>query len=381
VNSASRWIAKNIAIVAEIVWYAVAVARRIVANTVLLARGTLNVLAVIAVVGRVTIARAPWIARALIIAWSSAVAVNIATMSEPSRFANTNAIRIAFAVRTTRAAVAINAAIIAKVIVVAVTIARRAVASSMRGTIIRTGLQLTELAVESWVTHARAVWVAKTCIRTVGHCIAEDCTVGAKVVEVAITLADLVTSAVTVARGIITIHLALISVPALRAHALAISVAFTMHTARLSSITVFVALRAVIVLVADAVPGLRIARRMRGTSAARLVLATGTKIALVAVARAVRIASASDWTVWNWITVNVAYRSIIIKVADTSTGFRTRTMIRTGLGLAIFVAFSAEIVWRALALGANGVTNPVRSTFFLLAVLIGVSIFVAIFWS
>lgn len=70
-------------------------------------------------------------------------------MSEPSRFANTNTIRIAFAVHTTRAAVAINAAIIAKVIVVAVTIARRAVASSMRGTIIRTGLQLTELAVES----------------------------------------------------------------------------------------------------------------------------------------------------------------------------------------------------------------------------------------
>jgi hypothetical protein len=80
VSSASRWIAKNIAIVAEIVWYAVAVARRIVANTVLLARGTLNVLAVIAVVGRVTITRAPWIARALTIAWSSAVAVNIATL-------------------------------------------------------------------------------------------------------------------------------------------------------------------------------------------------------------------------------------------------------------------------------------------------------------
>lgn len=77
-------------------------------------------------------------------------------------------------------------------------------------------------------------------------------------------------------------------------HALAISVAFTVHTARLSSIAVFVALGAVIVLVADAVPGLRIARRMRGTSAARLVLATGTKISLVAVARAVRIASASD---------------------------------------------------------------------------------------
>lgn len=58
VNSAISRIAINIAIFTEIVRRAVAMARGIVANTVRLARGTLNVLAVIAVVRRVTIARA-----------------------------------------------------------------------------------------------------------------------------------------------------------------------------------------------------------------------------------------------------------------------------------------------------------------------------------